>query len=174
MNGHQMLVALKDQPQLLKLVAGIWCAEALQLEDLRPPFFPCVYVVNILPRHSQSKMGHWTIFHFKSQHQGEFFCSGGIAPTAYHNHFERFLLRHSETYQYNEKALQHPSSLLCGQYCLMYLYHIAKGYSLKEFVRKCFVMDKAVNDKVADKFCPAHFPSLTIQIMKTGNVCRKM
>ena len=154
MNGYQILEMLKQKPDVAQLVAGIWCGDALKLKCIFPPYYPCVFIVNTNSfTNVNMTPGHWVVFHFKrNQQDAEFFCSGGLSPVMYPEHFEAFLLRHAQTYTYNCQPLQDPASCVCGLYALMYIHAIHKGYNVKEYVDMNFTCDLKVNDQLVKSY----------------------
>ena len=56
-----------------------------------------------------------------------------------------------ESYTWNKKHLQSLGSKVCGQYCVMFLHYMVRGYSLEKFF-KMSSHDLERNDRIVEKF----------------------
>lgn len=104
--------------------------------------FPCCFIANVDP--SEEPGSHWVAFYVSSSLQLEFFDSYGNSPEAfpgpiydYTNHFPRV--------EFNTQPLQSISTVVCGHYCVYYLYSKCRGLSLKH-VQASFVTNHISND----------------------------
>ena len=73
----------------------------------------------------------------------EMFDSFGFGPEMYN--LENKLPK-SEIIKYNSNQLQHPTSEVCGYYCLYYCYFKSRGHSMEEIVSVNFSNDTQNND----------------------------
>ena len=67
---------------------------------------------------------HWVVVWFDGWGRGEYFDSFGL-PAVYRD-IEDFILRHCQSYLYNQRVLQDPLSSTCGLYCMYYVARIAQ------------------------------------------------
>lgn len=75
-------------------------------------------IVNTDPHNEHGT--HWVAFYLEDG-LIEYFDSYGQPP--YLHFYQGFLRRNARRYLYNEHRLQGDNSLVCGQYCLVYLYY---------------------------------------------------
>lgn len=59
--------------------------------------------------------------------------------------------RNTIFYEWNTIQLQSLNSKVCGQFCLMFLDYMKRGYSLERFC-KLFTTDYRRNDKIVENF----------------------
>ena len=78
---------------------------------------------------------HWVAFYFPSEEKGESFDSYGQPPEQYRDLFRDFLEPYE--WQFNTRKLQSAWSDVCGQYCIFYLSHRARGLSMNKIVQTC-------------------------------------
>ena len=136
MNTLQLEQALKHNTFTKKIFVGVFAADELPTLNT----FPSGFVANTDP--STEPGTHWVAFYFPSREKGEFFDSYGHPPEHY-----GFKSYNIETW--NQHKLQSSWSNVCGQYCIFYLYHKSRGYSMSKIVNM-FTDNTAINDsKVA-------------------------
>lgn len=92
---------------------------------------------------------HWVAFHVTPTGQGSYFDSFGFPPLI--DHHKRCLRRNCGRYEWNKRQLQSFSSDVCGQFCIMFVYCMAAGFSLSNFV-DIFTDNKENNDRVVVSF----------------------
>jgi hypothetical protein len=90
----------------------------------------CGFVANTDP--SSERGTHWVTFYFPSEEKGEFFDSYGHAPEYYRKSFGDFLK--SRAWDFKRRKLQSAWSDVCGQYCIFYLSHRARGLNMSKIV----------------------------------------
>ena len=90
-------------------------------------------------------------FYFPSREKGEFFDSYGHPPEYYD---ESFKFETIETW--NKRKLQSSWSEVCGQYCIFYLYHKSRGYSMSKIVN-LFTHNTNLNDCNVACYVKKHF-----------------
>lgn len=74
---------------------------------------------------------HWVALYIDKKGHGTFFDSYGIAP--YIDHHIKRIRRNCLRYEWNVKRLQSLTTNVCGQYCVLFLYNMCSGKTLKEF-----------------------------------------
>ena len=110
--------------------------------------FPCGFIANTDP---STKPGtHWVAFYFSSHEKGEFFDSYGYSPKQYK--FFKFY----KPEIWNDRKLQSSFSEVCGQYCIFYLYHKSRGYSMSKIVNM-FTDNTSLNDCNVACYVKKHF-----------------
>ena len=121
-----------------------------------------------------SKPGtHWVVaFYFPSKERGEFFDSYGHPPNYYNDSFKNFLDTHSHEWSFNNRKLQSGWSDVCGQYCIFYLSHRARGQSMKKIVQ-LFGNNTEQNDSKVAWFVKTHFRVMLNQL-NGGQCCKKL
>ena len=148
MNTAQIRHALEHDPITRKMFCGVFPSDKLP-QTLEK--YPCGFVANTEP--SGRPGTHWIAFYFPSEGEGEFFYSYGRSPN-YYKEFKKFLGKHS--WDYNKRKLQSDWSDVCGQYCIFYLSHRARGVSMKKIVQM-FSNDTMLNDQKVFRFVQTHF-----------------
>ena len=83
--------------------------------------------------------------YFLSKEEGEFFDSYGYPPNHYKSSFKNFLDKHSYDWNFNDRKLQSNWSDVCSHYCIFYLSHRARGFSMNKNVQ-LFGNDSMLND----------------------------
>ena len=102
--------------------------------------YPSALVVNTDPCTEPGE--HWVAIYFTPDVQGEYFDSYGLPPTS---KVKRFLGKKAWHVIYNGVQLQGLVSSTCGHYCLFYLLHRCRNYSMADIVNM-FGSDTAQND----------------------------
>lgn len=89
--------------------------------------------------------------------QAEFWDSYGQSPEFYSADFEDFLNFNANNWTSNQRMLQSWDSNVCGQYCIYYLVHRCRGFSLNRIVNH-FSKNTRVNDTIVFEFVRRHYP----------------
>ena len=124
------------------------------------PFFEGVYAADTLPRRLHKKPAllicntdpiskpgtHWVAFFIGENGEGEFWDSYGFPPII--KQHRQFLDRLCKKWTYNHTSLQAIDSIVCGEYCVLYLVHRAHGFTLRRFVNLFFNADTKKNDQL--------------------------
>ena len=140
MNTAEIDSALKQDPMTNKTFCGVFPSDKLP-QTIET--YPCGFVANTDPSHEPGT--HWVAFYFVSKEEGEFFDSYGLPPNHYKSSFKNFLDKHSYDWNFNDRKLQSNWSDVCGHYCIFYLSHRARGFSMKKIVQ-LFGNDTMLND----------------------------
>ena len=145
MNTLQLERALKHNTFTKKIFVGVFAADELPTLNT----FPSGFVANTDP--STEPGTHWVAFYFPSRDKGEFFDSYGHPPEHYG---EPFTVYNVETI--NSHKLQSSWSNVCGHYCIFYLYHKSRGYSMSKIVNM-FSSNVDKNDCKVACYVKKHF-----------------
>ncbi len=115
--------------------------------DMIPPH-PCTYPSCLIANTDASTAPgkHWTAFYFESPYHVEFFDSFGHTPCTYAFHIPT---QASNTLQYQSNF-----SVVCGQFCIYYLYYRARGLSLCDIQSMFTALHPDLNDSKVN--CFAH------------------
>lgn len=115
---------------------------------------PAAIIAN-LDDHTRSG-SHWVGFYVTKDGVGSYFDSLGFPPL--NSTFSNRLTINSKRYDWNRKKIQSDSSTVCGQYCLVFLYYLNKGFSLNEFCQM-FTDNYKKNDILINKLYRKHILS---------------
>ena len=80
-----------------------------------------------------------------SRQNAEWLNSYEKPPEFYGFAFTEFLNKHCDQWDFNDCKLQSDLSDVCGQYCIFYLSHRARGYSITK-IAQLFGNDTVLND----------------------------
>ena len=149
MNTSQIWTALKSDPVTGKKFLGVFPADRLPKEI---ESYPKGFIANT---DVSGKPGtHWVAFYFPSEGKAEFFDSYGQPPGRYHKFFRDYLKHYD--WGYNKRQLQSIWTDVCGQYCIFYLSHRVRGYSMNKIVNM-FDGNTVENDNKVSSFVSRHF-----------------
>lgn len=133
MDSIQLARALPDAVSPHSRPLGIY---PRNLIPTRPSTYPSCFIANTDVSGRPGR--HWIAFYFESPFHIEFFDSFGHTPSAY-----AFpLLCHA----HNSLQLQSDFSLVCGQFCIFYLYYRSRGLSLKNIQSMLCPTQQVYND----------------------------
>lgn len=126
MDNRQLYKILSGDKEVSKFnFVGVFAEDTITLSALD---FPCCMIINTKPHTHQGE--HW-IAVFKTEHNiGIYFDSYGYPPTGSTNIAK--VLDSCDEWIHNDVGLQSPYSTVCGQYCVFFLTHMARGYSLEK------------------------------------------
>ena len=150
MNTLQLKRALERDTFTKKIFGGVFAAD-----ELPKTFdtFPYGFVANTDP--STEPGTHWVAFYFPSHDKGEFFDSYGYPP-------EHYGLESYDIETWNKYKLQSSWSNVCGQYCIFYLYHKSRGYSMSKIVN-LFTDSTSINDCNVACYVKKHFNVVVVE-----------
>jgi hypothetical protein len=160
MYAGELEASLLVDPYAKDLLCGIYSASNLPKNIVTRP---ALLIANTDP--STKKGSHWIAIYLDAYGRGEFFCSYGMAPFV--KQHKDFLDRNCTTWTHNTTQLQSFSSSLCGQYCVLFLAHRARGLFLDDFL---WHFKKFKNYKQNDAFIRSKF---RIKIASKLNAVRK-
>lgn len=121
----QIARALGSDPCVSRCFIGVFPCDKLPVRVE----YPCALVANT--DESDEKGEHWVAYFFDSNLSADYFDSYGNPP--YNNYLLKFLTDNCKQYNCNNIQLQGFGSEVCGQYCISFLAHRARGVSMDVF-----------------------------------------
>ena len=109
--------------------------------------FPSCFVANT--RDSDHRGEHWVAFIYHSPRSIEFFDSYALTPSDYGFKIRASIMSH--------KPLHWFSSIVCGQYCILFLYARSHGLTLSRFLGKFSASDSHWNDEQVARIVHTQF-----------------
>lgn len=139
MDSLQLATALPEAVSPHAHALGIYPRDLI---PLRPCTYPSCFIANT---DVEGRPGaHWIAYYFESPYHTEFFDSFGHTPSAY-----AFpLIAHT----HNMLQFQSDFSVLCGQFCIYYLYYRSRGLCLKDIQSMLSSSRHEFNDKKVNCF----------------------
>ena len=151
MNTIQITHALEQDPITSKKFCGVFPSDKLPRTIDK---YPCGFVANTDP---SSEPGlHWISIYISAERKGSFFDSYGKPAEFYGTAFVDILNSQCDEWDFNTRKLQSDWSDVCGQYCVFYLSHRARGYSMNKIVQ-LFNGNTMLNDAKVSHFVNTHF-----------------
>jgi len=152
MNTKQLESILEADKATRTQFQGVYASDLLptQVES-----YPSGYIANVDP--SNKDGSHWVAFYFTNDGKAEFWDSYGQSPHLYSKNFVNFLEINSNEWSMNHNVLQSLDSSVCGEYCVYYLIHRCRDFSLQTIVNH-FSNRKRINDAIVYKFVTQHYP----------------
>ena len=158
MNTQQIDSILKHDSRVGPTFHGVYALDEL------PYFETGTCVINTSP--STEKTGHWVAM-FVTDNTAEYFDSYGQEPAI--NLKRRWW---NKSWVTNPVPLQSPLSAVCGHYCIYYLMHKVRGYSMESIVMD-FGGDVDYNDEMVHEFIESRFDIKT-KLVDTEGVIRQL
>ena len=140
-NSDLLQSVLQDVPMAVEYV-GCYANDRIP----RTVFLPAGLIVNKDNHYGPGY--HWISMHIDPYGNGVYFDSLGREPSMQAHHF---LTRNCVSYIRNYDAVQHPASSLCGVFCILFLYFMARGYSLSQFLGLFSITDLHLNDVIVTR-----------------------
>lgn len=140
MNSLEILQALLQIP---RHTIGVYPS------DLIPKKWgkPAAFVFNT--ENSKKPGAHWVAVYVDKKAHGYYFDSFGMPPFV-QDHIDR-LRENCKMIKFNKKQLQSESSVVCGQFCIMFLFYAAHDIELHKFF-DLFASDLEKNDSIVEEF----------------------
>ena len=139
MNTHELESYMKADPWIARYYGGVVRKDLLPCSPMKPSF----YIVN---QDTSEKVGsHWIVMFQLHNKISEYFDPLGKEPDS---DFRVYMTLQSRSYQFNDKRCQNYQSNLCGQYCLVYCYFRARGYSMTDILDMFNEKDLVYNDQM--------------------------
>lgn len=126
---------------------GVFASDMIPLSALS---FPCCFVANTKP--SSHSGEHWIAVIKSSKNEGYYFDSYGMPPTNFPE--IAMVLEPCVEWNYNSKQLQSLLTTVCGQYCVFFILHIARGLTPNQIVS---FLDDSGDTAANDAFIYAFF-----------------
>ena len=136
MNNHQIEAVLANVPSF----GGVYSRDNLPSVLNKP-------ISLIVNTDSSVEAGeHWVAMHFPKSGTCEYFDPFGFPPL--HNAFFSYINQNSTKHLiYSCKTVQHPSSQLCGTYCIEFVLARSRNQSYAKFLSG-FETNTIINDRM--------------------------
>lgn len=159
MNTEEISFALKQDPCVGPIFRGVYPSNRL------PPMRDGAYVINTAP---DSHPGlHWVAVLVKDD-TVEYFDSYGGKPSLRLRRWGK-----KKSWTTNPIPLQSPLTSVCGQYCIYYLLHRARGIELTTLLMD-FGPDVDDNDKLVYDFVEDRFDLKHLTLVDTENLVSQL
>ena len=143
MNSREILTCLKSDNNIKQQLLGVFPRDKLPKIVL----LPAALVVNSDPA---TKPGmHWLSIYISPDGKGEYFDSYGLRPWL--PSIIKYLNKNCKDWMWSSVRLQAPYSSVCGQYCIFFLHHRCKGYTMSEITNQ-FSNNLVDNDTMVCQF----------------------
>lgn len=143
MNGQTLTDLLRREPRARSIWRGVFSRDDVP----RRATYPSAYIFNTHPRLREGE--HWVAVYMDRDRKGEYFDSYGFPP--YCKEFRAFLERNSRKWRYNSKTVQGLLATSCGHFCVYYLVHRLRGYTMRQILAR-FGTDTRKNDSLVRRF----------------------
>lgn len=139
---NKMLYAVLQSDQNVKNInfLGVFPINLIPIAAVKDS--ECCMVINTKPHTHPGE--HWVAIVKTADRKGIYFDSYGNPP--FNMEEIGLVLDTCDDWTYNETRLQSSYSAVCGQYCIFFLTHIARGYNLKHIVHIINEGDSCAND----------------------------
>lgn len=160
MDNLQIDAILKNNPITREKYIGCFMEKVLPFEK-RNGFM----IINV--ESDSSKMGHWILFFACSDHV-IFFDSFGFRPINYTSNINLYYNSFKTCIIATKDAIQSPTSLVCGAYCIYIAYFLCSNISIRVIIQRLknknsdkiverFIMMLSGNNKACNQtMCPTH------------------
>ena len=159
MNSEQLISILKGDPYVAPIFQGVYPINRL------PTIKNGAYVINTAPDTHPGL--HWVALLVRGD-SIEYFDSYGGDPSSKLRHWAG-----AKKWTTNPIPLQSPLTSVCGQYCVFYLLHRARGIDLPTILME-FNADVDSNDKLVYDFVEDHFELKPLTMVDTTNILSQL
>ena len=156
MNTQQIEYILLHDPYVGSRFRGVYSWDKVRR------FESGMCVINTAPS-SQTTGGHWIALNVGADEAEYFDSYGGDVPKAIKRRWKK------KSWVSNPIPLQSPLSAVCGQYCIYYLIHRARGFTLPAITME-FVSDVDYNDQLVYDFVKNRYEFEDLKLLDTGGV----
>nr|DAC81256.1 TPA_asm: adenain [Astyanax tetra cavefish adintovirus] len=155
MDTRELLELMKSCPFVKKIFCGVLPCDELPEGVMMQ--FPALFIVNTHPSHMPGE--HWLAICLNDGTSGEFFDSYGNSPIyeLFPDSIYSFLKKNCVEIKHNSKQVQSFDSVCCGQHCIFFLCHRAKGYSFNQ-IMSLYTNDLKRNDDMVVSFVKKMYP----------------
>ena len=134
---------------------GVYARDSLPKRVPQP--YPYGLIANTSRESDHDGGTHWVAIWISSPTDAEFFDSFGRTSLTYGVEFDAFIRRHANQsegrYKENNIQVQHPTSDYCGLFCLFYIYHKVRNFTLSRIVFMfSYPKNLKSNDALLSKF----------------------
>jgi len=159
MNTQQIESILRQDPYVGASFQGVFACDKI------PHFERGSCVINTAP--STQSSGHWIALYVFGDIAEYFDSYGGDVLNSLKRKWRK------KTWVNNPIPLQSPLSAVCGQYCIYYLLHRARGLSMTTIVMD-FVADVDYNDQAVHRFVQNRYDFDDLKLLDTGGVITQL
>jgi hypothetical protein len=150
MYTSQLDAILRSDPIIRPQFGGVFASDTLPKKVQEGKR---LFIANTDPAHKPGT--HWIAFYFSPSGVCNYFDSYGREPLL--KTFISFMQHNADSWIYNSTPLQHPGSVVCGQYCVMFGHCMSRGSSMSKFA-SLFDYNKRFNDQMVLNYVQHHFP----------------
>ena len=163
MDMIQIIQAINSLSPIRKTFIGVYPVD--KLSKIRPiPEQGCI--INTAPSTHQGE--HWIALFFTPR-TVEYFDSYGLKPTG---DIERWLQKRNKRYITNRKQVQGLFTATRGAHCIYYLFHRAKGYSMRQIVKnQC---DNKATHFINSVYSPDNEMKKILETESINQVCKSL
>ena len=159
MNTQQIDSLLKQDPHVGSSFRGVFACDQIAY------FESGSCVINTAP--STQVSGHWVALYVMGDSVEYFDSYGGDVLKSLKQKWRK------KSWVSNPIPLQSPLSAVCGQYCIYYLLHRARGYPMSSIVMD-FGVDVDYNDQAVYKFVQNRYKFDQLKLLDTGGVITQL
>ncbi len=143
------LTAIMDKITCRTHFLGVLPSDQLPKKPMR--ILPSACIINTHPARLPGE--HWIAVYLTQDGPTCFFDSFGNPPNSHRfpTTINNFLAANDADVLYSDRRVQDYSSDTCGQHCVFFLYHLARGYDYN-YVMKLYTDDYIKNDKMVSLF----------------------
>lgn len=153
MDNKILYTILNNDPNVKNLnFLGVFPINLVPIAAIRSQ--PCCLIVNTKPHTHQGE--HWVAVVKTDDRNGLYFDSYGNPP--FNLEEIGLVLDSCVEWTFNKIRLQSTYSAVCGQYCVFFLTHLAKGYSLKHITYLLNEGDSCSNDAFVFNYIKELYP----------------
>ena len=151
---NRILYAILNNDQQVRAMnfLGVFPIDLIPISSLTNS--DCCLVVNTKPHHHPGE--HWVAVVKSAYGNGIYFDSYGNPP--YNLEEVGLILDTCKEWTYNKTRLQSSYTTVCGQYCIFFLTHIARGYSLDQITHLLNEGDSCTNDALIYTYINEKYP----------------
>ena len=160
MNTQQIEYILLHDPYVGSRFRGVYSWDKVRW------FESGMCVINTAPS-SQTTGGHWIALNVGADEAEYFDSYGGDVLNSLKRKWRK------KTWVNNPIPLQSPLSAVCGQYCIYYLLHRARGLSMASIVMD-FAADVDYNDQAVHRFAQNRYDFDGLKLLDTGGIITQL
>ncbi len=149
LNNTMLYLRVKDKITCRTHFLGVLPSDQLPKKPIR--ILPSACIINTHPARLPGE--HWIAVYLTQDGPTCFFDSFGNPPNSHRfpTTINNFLAANDADVLYSNGRVQDYSSDTCGQHCVFFLYHLARGYDYNH-VMKLYTDDYIKNDKMVSLF----------------------
>ena len=142
MNTRDIATVLRKDPFARRVFRGVYPRDKLPSSPVTIARHPSAFIINTDT--SRGAGIHWTAVYFFGNGKSVFFDSFGRPPQP---DIERFILKNSFSYRFNNRLLQDMLSSACGLYVIYFVLQTSRGISLNRLLAVFHHLKLNTNDR---------------------------